>query len=104
MAKKVFSSKNLDIIDLLDALESRNVIRLKPPVREANQASWDALTGALLMKRCDLIVQVIGQSGKHYQRIRHSDSTAAMTVRLKGAAIEYVIRTGASTPKWVPES
>ena len=66
MAKKVFSSNKLDMKAVLVALETRSMVRLNPPVRQTNKTAWDALIGALLMKRCDLIVMIVDEKGKRH--------------------------------------
>lgn len=104
MAKKVFASKNLDMKSVLVALESRNMIRLKPPVRQTNKTAWEALVGALLHKRCDLLVMIVDEGGKRYERVRGTSTNAKITRQMGLAAIEYVLRPTAETPKWAKET
>jgi len=89
--------------EVLGALEGRNMVKLRPPVREGQKAQWDALTGALLMHRCDLIVKRATDDGIRYERVRYTATSARMTRQLAGSSIEYVLRTSAATPKWATE-
>ncbi len=103
MSKKVFSTKSLDLNNILITLETRNSVRLRPPVRETNKAAWVLLVGALLTKRCDLIVKVTDETGNHYQRVRGASTTARLTQQMAHAAIEYVLRPTADTPNWAQD-
>lgn len=103
MVKKVFSSKNLDVAEVLDALETRSMVRLRPVVRPAQKSAWDALTMALLSKRADLLVVIVDADGKRYERVRGTSTPARITQQLKLAGVEYVLRTNATTPKWAQD-
>ncbi len=103
MAKKVFSSKNLDVKTVLQMLKNRNSIRLNPPVTQNNKAAWDALVHALLTQQCDLIVLIVDKTGKRYERVRGKSTPAKITRQLGVAAVEYVLRPTADTPRWASE-
>ena len=101
MAKKKFSTKNLDTTALLEALEKRSLIQLTPPVRPSQKRTWDDLTAALLRGHCDLIVLIVDENGRRHERVSGKSTPAKMTRQLTRAVMEYVIRTDASSPNWV---
>jgi hypothetical protein len=103
MPKKTFQSRKLDMAEMLDALQTVNRVKLSPPVREAQKPQWDALTGALLMQRCDLLVKQASTDGSRYLRVRGKATHAKITQQLSNAAIEYVMRPSAATPKWAED-
>lgn len=103
MAKKVYASKNLDVKAVLAALKNRNSIRLNPPVTQKNKAAWDALVTALLTQQCDFIVLIVDKNGKRYERVRGKSTPAKITRQLGVAAVEYVLRPSADTPRWAEE-
>lgn len=100
MAKKTIASDKLTQRDVIEALSERNMLRLTPPVRITQKATWDALVGLLLLKRCDVIVRKTDKSGSRYERIRASATHAKMTLQLNSAVMEYIIRSNSPTPNW----
>lgn len=103
MAKKVFSSTKATLADLLEALQSRNMVRLEPPLRSTQKTLWDGLIGALLVQKCDLIVRIIDEQGARYERVRGKSPNAIITRKMGSGAVEYVLRPSAETPKWASE-